>query len=390
MRFSQTKKGLLAAVVLLTFPALAQAEDVQSLYRGGQYEQVVATLAGKETWGGQEALYIGLSYLRMGKMNEAIRAWQGYSQTHKGSEVRRQIAGYLTLLRQEAARQAAREALRREQELTVAGLEAVAVMPFLNYGNPLHDALSKGLSHLVAVDLARVQSLTVVERFNLQAVTAELSLSATGLVDPSSVARSGKLLGAGRMVMASFSDGEEGGFRVDASLVRTETGETLALPEAIGALATFYDLEKDLVRSILCALLMCLETLDVQTREKVERLHTKNLNALLLYSQGLDALDAREYRRARSLFFMAAEADPEFELARDALIDAPLFPLDLQDRAAESGLFPILFLFGDPTGVLGLAEGGETSVIGPPEPPFPPPPPPPPATRVRVIVPVPK
>lgn len=311
--------------------ALARPDSaVKRLYQEGEYAEIIKTLGGKTDPDSQEALYLGLSYLRTGDQSKAITAWKQYVQVDPGSEGSREVSKYLTLLLQEEAKRTAHEILQQEKQISgKIDAKAIAVSPFQNLGQQTYGPLSKGLAEMIITDLSKVKTLKVVERIQLKALMDELKLSQSGLVDAKSAPRVGKLLGAGKITTGSFLDLDEEKIRLDAAVTQTESGKSLTNSEVHGSLPTFYQLEKELVFKILCGIGHCPESLDSQTKEAVGTIHTRNFKAFRLYSQGLEYLDQSKYREASRSFFLAVEEDPEFDLARKALLDTPLFPLDL-------------------------------------------------------------
>ncbi len=323
---------------VLLLPTLGRTEELgrpesaaKRLYQEGQYTEIIKSLGGKADVDAQEALYLGLSYLRTGDQSKAIIAWKQYVQIDPGSEGSREVSKYLTLLLQEEAKRTAREILQQEKQIAVGKIDAkaIAVSPFENLGHQTYAPLSKGLAEMIITDLSKVKTLKVVERVQLKALLDELKLSQSGLVDAKSAPRVGKLLGAGKITTGSFLDLDQEKLRLDAAVTQTESGKSLTNSEVHGELPTFYRLEKELVFKILCGIGHCPESLDSQTKAAVETIHTRNFKAFRLYSQGLEYLDQAKYREASRSFFLAVEEDPEFELARKALLDTPLFPLDL-------------------------------------------------------------
>jgi len=333
------KMCLLLAVLLLCSSAAWGEEigpapvdaDAVALYQQGRYDQVVALLKRKGHLSSEEDLYLGLSQLRLGKSADAIQAWKEYVRLQNGGEGAREIGQYLTVLIREEAKRTTRVLRSQEKKITGNLLDpsAVAVSPFRNLGTRTYDPLSKGLAEMVITDLSKVKQLKVVERIQLQALLDELKLSQSGLVDPASAPRVGKLLGAGKITTGSFLDLEQGQIRLDAAVTQTDDGKLLSAPGVTGGLSTFYDLEKSLVFKILCGLGRCPESLDAETRAEVSLIHTKDFAAFRLYAQGLDLLDQGKYREAARSFFLATEEDPEFTLARRALLDTPMIPYDL-------------------------------------------------------------
>ncbi|HZR47059.1 MAG TPA: CsgG/HfaB family protein [Candidatus Manganitrophaceae bacterium] len=315
----------------------ASSETLKHLYQAGRYKEGIDRMAGKKIESSEEALYLGLSHLRLGNQAGAIEAWKQYLRMEEGSEGARDLSRYLTLLLQEEAKRTARRIIRQEKSLSEkVDVRTIAVSPFQNLGKQTYAPLSKGLAEMVITDLSKVKTLKVVERIQLQAILNELKLSQSGLVDKKSAPRVGKLLGAGKIATGSFLDVGEEKLRLDAAVTETEKGKLLASPEVTGGLSNFFQLEKALVFKILCGIGQCPESLDSETKTSVEKIHTRNLKAFRLYSEGLDLLDQGNYREASRSFFLAVEEDPEFNLARKALLEAPLFPLDLSAMIASA------------------------------------------------------
>lgn len=315
----------------------APADSLKRWYQEGRYREGIDFMAGKKIGNSEEALYLGLSHLRLGNQAGAIEAWKQYVRMEEGSEGARDLSRYLTLLLREEAKQNARQIMQEEKSLSgKIDARTIAVSPFQNLGKQSNAPLSKGLAEMVITDLSKVQSLKVVERIQLQAILNELKLSQSGLVDKKSAPRVGKLLGAGKIATGSFLDVEEEKLRLDAAVTETEKGKLLTSPEVTGGLSDFFQLEKALVFKILCGIGHCPGSLDGETKASVEKIHTRNLKAFRLYAQGLDLLDQGKYRDASRFFFLAVEEDPEFDLARKALLETPLFPLDLSAMIASA------------------------------------------------------
>jgi len=313
------------------------SETLKQHYREGRYKEGIALMAGKKIETSEEALYLGLSHLRLGNQAGAIEAWKGYVRMEEGSEGARDLSRYLTLLLQEEAKRVARQVLQQEKSLTEKmDARTIAVSPFQNLGKQTYAPLSKGLAEMIITDLSKVKTLKVVERIQIQAILNELKLSQSGLVDKKSAPRVGKLLGAGKITTGSFLDVGEERLRLDAAVTETEKGKLLTSPEVTGDLLNFFQLQKALVFKILCGIGQCPESLDSRTQASVEKIHTRNLTAFRLYSQGIDLLDQGKYREASRFFFLAVEEDPEFDLARKALLETPLFPLDLSAMIASA------------------------------------------------------
>jgi len=338
---SSLRAALSSAAILLLFSlmvpllghpeGLPGPEDIQGLYQSGLDHELMKALDGKD--GSREPLqllYLGLSALRVGETEKAIRAWKDYVDLGAGSESARKVSRYLSQLIQSAAAKQARAALAQERSLsTHFDAKAIAVSPFQNLGAEQYAPLSKGLAAMIITDLSQVKALKVVERIRIQAVLNELKLAKSGLLAPKSAPRLGKLVGAGRVTTGSLLDLSQEAMRLDAAIIRTESAQLLASPKAEGRLVAFYKVEKALVFKILCGIGHCPESLDSRTRLAVEKVHTKNFKAFQLYSEGLDFFDQGRYREAARAFFLALEEDPQFALARNALLDTPVVQLEM-------------------------------------------------------------
>ncbi len=137
---------------------------------------------------------------------------------------------------------------------------AVAVLYFDNQGNPELEPLKVGLAQMLITDLqaaaapdGAAPAFTVVERSQLQAILDELELGHEGVVDPATAGKLGKLLGARWLVLGSYFE-LVGSLRIDARLVRVETGEIVSATGADGGRAEFMAMEDELAAGLSRAL----------------------------------------------------------------------------------------------------------------------------------------
>lgn len=199
-------------------------------------------------------------------------------------------------------------------------------------------SLSRALAALLTTDLAQTGRLRVLERTEVQALLGEIKLSASGLVDPATAVRGGRLLRAGRIVQGQVA-GSAQALRVVAAVVRADTLGRRATPvEAQDQLARLFAMEKTLVLGLYRS--MGIE-LTVAERERVTQHATENVDALLEFGWGLQAEDEGDPARAAQHFDRAAQFDPAFVDARrhganDRAIAAAL-PLTPQ-RLAQAGV----------------------------------------------------
>jgi TolB-like protein len=209
----------------------------------------------------------------------------------------------------------------------------VAVLYFQNQGNPTLEPLKVGLAQMLVTDLVGKPNVTVVERQQLQAVLDELQLAHRGVVDPATAVRVAKLVGADHVVMGGYFE-LAGTFRLDARVVRTETGVVAHAKGLTGKTSDFQELEQALAED-LARWFRTSDTPGVPadppqgadlrppaTPEGTGATGTRGgdaVGAALAYSEGLIFLDQREPSRARASFEKAVAADPALDDARAAL-----------------------------------------------------------------------
>ncbi|NPU83803.1 MAG: hypothetical protein HPY65_04880 [Syntrophaceae bacterium] len=173
------------------------------------------------------------------------------------------------------------------------------------------DAFQKGIADTLIGDLGRLSRLQVVERERLDALLSELKLQQSGLTDPASAVRLGRILGVQALLMGSYT-AIGGTIRIDARIVEVETGLVLMAKEVTGQTDDFFQLEEALVEKIATGLDAPLTT---EERTLLARTGKRSFTAFLEYSRGLDAMDRARFHEADEAFEEALRIDPGFEKA---------------------------------------------------------------------------
>jgi hypothetical protein len=168
-------------------------------------------------------------------------------------------------------------------------------------------------------DLSQVPDLEVVERVKLLAFLQEMDLGTSGLVDKKTAPKVGKLLKSKYVTTGSLTDSEKENLQIVSVVFDTEKIEIIDTQEAQGALKKFYDLEKE----IACKIIEDLGRDCSKMPGAFGKIHTRNLQALTLYSVGLNSFDQEKYDEAIAQFQNAIDEDPAFDLAKEALIFTP-------------------------------------------------------------------
>jgi hypothetical protein len=157
----------------------------------------------------------------------------------------------------------------------------------------------------------------------------EMNLGTFGLVDQKTAPKVGKLLKSKYVTTGSLADLEKENLQIVSVVVDAEQVDSIDTQEAQGMLKDFYDLEKTIACSIIGDLGRDCSKMPVA----FGKIHTKSLTALTSFSVGLDYLDQEKYDEAREEFQKAIDEDPEFDLAKEALILTPLSAMLLMTTA---------------------------------------------------------
>jgi tetratricopeptide (TPR) repeat protein len=264
-------------------------------------------------------LFLGLAYEDQRRVSDALALYEAYMEVGRSGEVKDQLEGRIQVLRRQELQMAVEAALARESELAGTSPEPsrVAVFPFVYGGtDDALQPLSRAMAEMLSTDLAQSDRLEVLERVQVQALLDEMALAESGFVEEETAARSGYLLGAGRVIQGRI-DGNTSALSLEAAVVGVEASgsEQLTTVSRSDEASRLFDMEKELAFDIFESLGIALTTSE---RERVNQRPTENLQALLAYGEGLLELDRGNYAAARASFEAAAQLDPGFRQAQDA------------------------------------------------------------------------
>ncbi len=201
--------------------------------------------------------------------------------------------------------------------VTVFSIEkSIAVLYFDNTSGIADlEPLRKGLADMLITDLSKIKALKIIEREKLEELLKEIELSLSGIVDENSVKEIGKQLGAEFLLMGSYILFEDM-MRIDTRLVNVETGEIELAEMVQGTRKTVFKMENDLVKKLVNGLVI---DLSAKEKRQLQKVQATSYDALISYSNALDASDSGDYERAKKLFEQTVEIDPDFEIAYDRL-----------------------------------------------------------------------
>jgi len=255
--------------------------------------------------------YLGLAYLKNGNRSKAIDIFKSY-RNEEEPLVELQIKKQLTILDMVESMNLAKAAVQKEKVLETMQpkAETVAVFYFKDL-SPDHRFrhLQKSIATMIITDLSQVDSLQVLERMRVQYLLTEMEMGQTGIVEKKTAPKAGRLLGAENLIVGTFNTGS---FRVNTSVASTTESQLKGSIAVHSEVDEFYILQKELVYKLLKVLNV---KLTQEEEIKFSKYHTKNLNAVIYFGQGLEALDKNEWKEAKEYFNLAVEEDPSFNLA---------------------------------------------------------------------------
>ncbi|MDZ4674177.1 MAG: CsgG/HfaB family protein [Gemmatimonadota bacterium] len=262
-------------------------------------------------------LHLGLAQEKLGDLRGAREAYQAAGALGGSRGQRGEVEARLNVLDRLELAAEARDAVARERLQDTPALtdRAIAVLPFQYLG---HDEalrpLGRGLTHLVISDLSKIGRLTLLERERVQAIADELELVAQGQVAGDLAARSGRILGASRVVQGSVRELTTGnGIQIAANVVTTADGTIGASGVGEDRLQRLFDLEKTLVLDLLGQLGIVPTPAE---RRAIEERPTADLQAFLSFSRGLEAEDRGDFGSASRWFASAVLMDGGYGDAR--------------------------------------------------------------------------
>jgi TolB-like protein len=197
------------------------------------------------------------------------------------------------------------------------GLKTIAVMDFSNSSVTNTEKwapLSKGFPATMSQTLGGATDLKVIERQRVQWLLNEIELQQKAdVVDQSTAVRAGKLLGATTVLFGNYTVLNDR-IQMTARLVEVETSELLLSEKIMGDPNKIFALMDKLGAKISEEI-----NVDLETGEATGDAEPKTPDALLEYSNGLEARENGNWQAARKRFRQALKHDPDYKPAQQQL-----------------------------------------------------------------------
>ncbi|HEY3351812.1 MAG TPA: CsgG/HfaB family protein [Polyangia bacterium] len=198
---------------------------------------------------------------------------------------------------------------------------AVALLYFDYTGKTVElEQLRKGLARMLISDLGASEAFQIIERERLEEVLAELKFGQTKVIDPTSAAKIGKLLGAQLLVLGGYFD-LGGKLRCDARVVEVLTGKVVKSVGVSRKGDEFLELEQRLATDLGEALTAAAGAAPPAPGKAPPRARPaappKRLKSAIAarYGRALDAKDRGDKQRARAELAAVVKEQPDFTLA---------------------------------------------------------------------------
>jgi TolB-like protein len=315
------------AVPLLTSQTISSPDDARGWARLGEAQFHTQQFGpARASFARAVALddYLPSAYLFLGYIAEeedsveaAIRHYEDCIARRPSGALTRDLTKRIETLRGEQARLAAQAALARERAAGTPPLSesAIAIIPFNSDSLPDNlRPIGRGLAELLAMDLAKVKSLRVVERERVDRLIRELKRSPMAPFDSAGAPRLGRLLGAAHVIGGEAVEVEPGRLRVRTRLVGVLDGRFDAARDQVGELAHLFQMEKRILWEVLAKL-----RIEPTLEEKLalDQIPTESFVAYLSYARGLAEEEAGRARDAAREYERAVDVDPRFREAAD-------------------------------------------------------------------------
>jgi tetratricopeptide (TPR) repeat protein len=261
---------------------------------------------------GETILYLGLAYEGKQDYDNALQYYKNYTKLSGFNSAKEAIEGRITLIAKKKTELEVKNAVKNEANINVDSIpdNTIAVLYFQNLGkNKQLDPLQKGITEMIITDLSKVKKLKVVERVKLQKLLDEIQLGQSGVVDPATAPRVGKLLGASTLMNGSFIDLDNDNLRFDVNMTGVKDASKQNSSNMTGSLKEFFKSQKQLTFDLISKLGY---TLTDEERESIQIIPTESFLAFQAYSKGLDMEDKGQMQQAAEQYKQAAAIDPGF------------------------------------------------------------------------------
>ncbi len=261
--------------------------------------------------------YAGLNLEQKEKFSLAKRIYRYYQFISPSDPYYDLIKSRFKLMVEKEMEARAKMAIQLEKSVGMGQLvdNTLAVLYFANLvDDPRWDAVSKGLAEMLITDFSQVEKLHIIERVQLQKLLEEMELAMSGLADPETAPRVGRLVRAKNLVHGGYLIKAGRFLTINSEIIDVDQSDVVSGEEFKGELKDILTIEKKIVFNTLDKLGI---KLTAEEKRRIQENKTKSIDAFLEFCKGLDAYDRGNYDAATNHFKAALRFDSKFRLARN-------------------------------------------------------------------------
>ncbi len=265
---------------------------------------------------GKTLFYLGMTREYDNDLKGALAAYINYTDIASSSPYHKLMEARYYVVTKELIAEQFRDLAANEDSLGRQNTpsNAVAVFPLVYQGTEgKFSALGEGLSDMMTVDLGQVRKLKLVERMRVDELMRELKFSASSAVDPATAPRLGKFLAAGQIVGGRYNVSSDNTLRLDVASQDIGKGKAPTPVTQSDDLANLFKIQKEMVFRVVKDMGI---TLTREETEAIQKVPTKNLQAFIAYSVGLEKEGQGDFESAGVYFKQASALDPSFAPAK--------------------------------------------------------------------------
>ncbi|MGD0133485.1 MAG: protein kinase [Bryobacteraceae bacterium] len=195
---------------------------------------------------------------------------------------------------------------------------SVAVLGFKNLSGGADESwISTALSEMLTTQLAAGEELRTIAGDTVAQTKIDLNLSGAESIPADELARVHGNLGSGYVLVGSYQDSPGGNVRLDVRLEDTASGQTVVAASELGSQTNLLDLAGRTGARMRERL--GLSKISELESQAIAASVASDVEAVRLYSQGLDKLRSFDALAARDLLTRAVAADSSYPLSHSAL-----------------------------------------------------------------------
>jgi tetratricopeptide (TPR) repeat protein/TolB-like protein len=192
----------------------------------------------------------------------------------------------------------------------------ILVYPFKNTGSEQYSWISAGMTDTVISDLHRIKGVRVISERDRRKAIQEIELGMTGLIHEETIVKVGKITGANLIFTGSYLiSGNR--IRVNAKLIRVETGQIEKSIKIDGVLDKIFDLQDRIIFSLMAETEKIRITdikpvrFDSEDRQRIKSKQKPELSAYEWYSRGLE-VHYTNPKKALEYYLKALNISPDY------------------------------------------------------------------------------